>query len=154
MNHVLIIHLIWRLVDLSSLSVGRFCLFRCTYVSCQSIVHWQYYVKILSGRVRTRQEDITKTCVLLDEAHVSSQNNMFSKIFHAVHDIHLCDLTSGSDIQWLHEKFCACVSWRNKCKYYTGVILNPFFRELTEEDVFSKRLITYRFCTIGSWDLD
>jgi hypothetical protein len=46
---------------------------------------WQYHVKILSGKFGARQEDITKTCVFLDEAHVSSQNNMFSKFFRAVH---------------------------------------------------------------------
>jgi len=137
--------LIWWMLGLSCLfSVGRFCLFRGTCVSWQSSVFWQYHVKILSGRFRARQEDIKKTCVFLDEAHVSSQKNMFSTFLHAVHYVNFYGLTSRSDFQWLLEKLCAHVSWRNKSNYYTVIILTPFFRELTEV-VFSKHLITCRF---------
>jgi len=138
--------LIWRMLGLLCLfSVGRFCLFRGTCVSWQSIVFWQYHVKILNGKFRATQEDITKTCVFLDEAHVSGQNNMFSTFFHAVLYVNFYGLTSWSDFQWLLEKLCACVSWRSKSSYYTGIILTPFFRELTEEVVFSKHLITCTF---------
>jgi len=136
------------------LTVGRCCLFRGTCISWQSNVFWQYHVKILSCKFRARHEDITKTCVFLDEAHVSSQNNMFSKFFHAVHNVHFYGLTSRSDFQWLLEKLCAHVSQRNKSSYCTGIILTPFFRELTEEVVFSKHLITCRFYPLRFLDLD